>query len=125
MNSMVNQTSNLKSSSLTSTPSNRKTISGSATSVVTPICNFVGNFMVLVFVVGGRKDAEVAGRASMRDPEAGTLRNVEAMRPAAVAGRVGGFICGNFFVGPIIGVGTTRAACRGFEEMGSADRFRG
>lgn len=63
-----------------------------------PVCIFVRNLAVLVVPVGGRKDAEVAGRASMRGAEAGALRNVEAMRPAAVAGLGGGLFCSDFFV---------------------------
>ena len=63
-----------------------------------PACILVRNFAVLVVPVGGCKDAEVAGRASMRGAEAGALRNVEAMRPAAVAGLGGGLVCDDFFV---------------------------
>ena len=48
--------------------------------------------------MGWRKDADVAGRASMRGAEAGALRNVEAMGPATVAGLGGGLFCGDFFV---------------------------
>ena len=55
-----------------------------------PVCIFVRGFAVLVVTVGGRIDTDVAGRASTRGAEAGALRNVEAMRPATVAGLGGG-----------------------------------
>jgi hypothetical protein len=67
-------------------------------------------------MVGGRKDAEVAGRAGMRDVNrADAFRDVDFMRPIAVAGRIGGVIKGGFFVRPAVGVGTTRIACPRFE----------
>jgi hypothetical protein len=97
--SLINYTSNLKSSFQTPTPLNFRTVSGSAANGIGPFCNFVGNFTVLVVVVDGRKDAEVAGRASMRCVEADATRNVEPVRPVAVAGRVGGLICSPLFDG--------------------------
>jgi hypothetical protein len=105
----------MKSSSPTPTPSNSRTISGSAANGIAPACTFVRSFTVLVIAVGGRKDAEVAGRACMCGIETGALRNVEATRPVAVTGRVGGFICGGFLVGPAIRVGATRTASSRFE----------
>ena len=75
--------------------------------------------------MGGRKDAEVAGCVSMRGAEAGALRNVEAMRPATVAGLGGGLFCGGFFVGTARGVAFTRTACRSFEALGSAGCLKG
>jgi hypothetical protein len=60
--------------------------------------------------MGGRKDAEVAGRVGMRDViGAGTVRNVEITRPTAVAGRAGGRICDDFS-GRIEGIGSARVA---------------
>jgi hypothetical protein len=65
---------------------------------------------VLLTLVGGRKEAEVAGRVGMRDViGAGAVRNVEVTRPAAVAGRAGGRIC-DFFSERTGGIGTTRTA---------------
>jgi hypothetical protein len=98
-----------------STPSNSRTISGAAASSVVPVCDFVESLTVLVTAVGGRKDTEVAGRARMRGVETGSIREVEAIRPVAVAGRVGGFICGDFLVEPAMGVGAARTACPRFE----------
>jgi hypothetical protein len=46
-----------------STPSNSRTISGSAASGIVPVCDFVESLTVRVTAVGGRKDTEVAGRA--------------------------------------------------------------
>jgi hypothetical protein len=81
----------MKSSFPTSdtTPSNWRTISGSAASGVVPVCDLVESLTVLVTAVGGRKDTEVAGRACMRGVETVPIREVEAIRPVAVAGRVG------------------------------------
>ncbi len=73
-------------------------ISGSAASEIVPVCDFVGSRTVLVTAVGGRKDAEVAGRASMRGVGTGPKPDVEAMRPVAVAGRVAVFICDDCLV---------------------------
>jgi hypothetical protein len=98
-----------------STPSNSRTISGSAASGVVPVCDFVESFTVLVTAIGGRKDTEVAVRACMRGVGTGPIREVEAMRPVAVAGRVGRLICGDI-VGPAMRVGAARAACPRFEE---------
>ena len=81
-----------------------------------PVCDFVESFTVLVTTVGGRKDAEAAGRACMREVETGPIRVVEAIRPVAVAGRVGGFICGDFLVEPAMGVGAARIDRPPFEE---------
>jgi len=81
-----------------------------------PICDFVEGLTVLVTTVGGRKDTEVAGRACKRAVETGPIREVEAIRPVAVAGRVGGVICGGFLIEPATGTGATRAACPRFEE---------
>jgi hypothetical protein len=106
-----------------STPSNSRTISGSATSGVVPGCDFVKFFTVLVIAVGGRKDTEVAGRAWVRRVETGPIREVEAIRPVAVAGRVGRFICGDFLVEPAMGVGAVRTACPRFEGSWTARRF--
>lgn len=94
-----------------STPSNSRTISGSAASGVVLVCDFVESLTVLVTAIGGRKNTEVAGRARMRGVETGSTREVEAIRPVAVAGRVGGFICGDFLVEPAMGVGAARTAC--------------
>ncbi len=80
------------------------------------VCNFLVTFTVLVAAGGRRKDVEVAGRASTRVAETGLVRDVEAMRPVAVAGRVGGFTCSDFFVRHAVGVGVTRTACPRFEE---------
>ena len=99
-----------------STPSNLRTISESAASGIVPVCDFVECLTVLVAAVGARKDTEVAGRACMRGVETGPMREVEAIRPVAVAGRAGGFICGDFLVKPTTGVGATRTACPRFEE---------
>ena len=67
-------------------------------------------FDVLLTLVGGRKEAEVAGRVGTRDViEVGAMRDVEVTRPAAVAGRAGGTIC-NFFSERTGGIGTTRTA---------------
>ena len=55
----------------------------SAASGIAHACKFVGSLMVLFVAVGGRKAAEVEGRASMRGVETGV------MLPVAVAGRVG------------------------------------
>lgn len=119
VDSLINYTSNIKSSFQTPTPSNFRTISGSAASSgIGPFCNFVGNFTVLVVVVCGRRDAEVAGRASMRCVEADATRNVEPVRPVAVAGRVGGLISGILFDGAAVGVGTTRTGCPRFRGAG-------
>jgi hypothetical protein len=97
-------------------PSNLRTTSGSAASGVAPVCDFVKSFTVLVTAIGGREDTEVAGRACMRGVETGPIREVEAIRPVAVAGRVGRFICGDFLVEPAMRVGAARAACPRFEE---------
>jgi hypothetical protein len=99
-----------------STPSNSRTISGSAGSGTVPVCDFVESLIVFVTAVRGRKETEVAGRACMRGVETGPMREVEAIRPVAVAGRVGGFICDGFLVGPAMGVGAARTACPRFEE---------
>lgn len=75
-----------------------------------PVCDFEGSLTVLVTAVGGRKDTEVAGRACTREVETGPIREVEAIRPVTVAGRVKGFICCGFLVKPAMGVGATRIA---------------
>jgi hypothetical protein len=77
--------------------------------------------------VGGRIDKDVAGRASTRGAEAGALRNVEAMRPATVAGLGGdgGLFCGDFFVGTAIGAAFARTDCRSFEAVVSAGCLKG
>jgi hypothetical protein len=108
----------MKSSFPTSepTPSNSRTISGSAAGGVAPVCDFAESFTVLVTAIGGREDTEVAGRACMCGVETGPKREVEALRPVAVAGCVGGFICGDFLVEPAMRVGAARAACPRFEE---------
>jgi hypothetical protein len=98
-----------------STPSNSRTISGSVASGFVLVCGFVESPTVLVTAVGGRKDTEVAGRACIRAVKIGPIREVEAIRPVAVAGRVGGFICDDFFVEAATGVGAARAACPRFE----------
>ena len=94
-----------------STPSNSKIISGFATSGVTPVCDFVGGLTVLVTAVVGRKDTEVAGRACTREVETGPIREVEAIRPGTVAGRVRGIICNDFLVEPAMGAGAAPIAC--------------
>jgi hypothetical protein len=99
-----------------STSSNPRTISGSAASGVVPVCNFLESLTVLAAAVGGRKDTEVAGRVCMRRVETGPIREVEAIRPVTIAGRVGGFICGAFLVEPAMRVGAARTACPRFEE---------
>jgi hypothetical protein len=85
-----------------STPSNLKTTLGSAASRVVPVWDFVESLTILVTTVGGRKEAEVAGRACMREVETDPIREVEAIRPVAVAGRIGRFICGGFLVEPAV-----------------------
>lgn len=100
----------MKSSFSTSTTSNSITISESAAGGVAPAFSLVGGFTVLVIAVGERKDAEVAGRGSMRGAETG------AMRPVAVAGRVGWLICGIFLVEPATAAGAARTACSRFDE---------
>jgi hypothetical protein len=85
-----------------STPSNLKRTSGSAASRVVPVWGFVESLTILVTTVGGRKEAEVAGRACMRGVETDPIREVEAIRPVAVAGRIGRFICGGFLVEPAV-----------------------
>lgn len=105
-----------------SKPSNSRTISKSEASSVVPVCDFVEDLPVLATVAGGREDTEVAGRAWMRLVETDPIR-VEAIRPVAVAGRVGGVICCDFLVEPAMGVGATRTACTCFEERGTARRF--
>ena len=105
----------MKSSFLTSesTPSNSRTISGSAASGVVPVFDVVESLTVLVTAVGGRKDTEVAGRECMRGVETGPVREVEALRPVVVAGRFGGLIWGDFLVEP---AGAAPTACPPFEE---------
>jgi hypothetical protein len=80
------------------------------------VWGFVESLTVLVTAVGGRKDTEVAGRGCIRGIETGPgpIREVEAIRPVAVAGRVGGFICGDFLVEPTLVAAC--AACPRFEE---------
>ena len=107
-----------------STPSNLRTISGSAASRVVPVCDFVESLTILVTTVGGRKDAEVAGRVCMRVVETDPIREVEAIRPVAVAGRVGRFICGGFLVELAMGVGAARTACPRFEGRRTDGCFR-
>ena len=99
-----------------STPSNSRTIWGSVASGFVPIRGFVESPTVLVIAVGGRKDTEVAGRACIRGVKIGPIREVEAIRPVAVAGRAGGFICDDFLVKPATGAGAARVACPRFEE---------
>ena len=67
---------------------------------------------LLAAVLGGRKDAEVAGRLGIYDV-VGILaiRNVEAIRPVAVAGRIEAAVWDGFFAESAAGVGTTRSAC--------------
>ena len=107
----------MKSSFPTSkpTPSNSRTIWGSATSGLVPGCDFVKFPTVLAIAVGGRKDTEVAGRACTRRVETGPIREVEAIRPVAVAGRVGRLICGDLLLEPAMGAGPARTACPRFE----------
>jgi len=84
-------------------------ISRCATGGVAPVCNFDGAFIV---VVGGRKDAEVAERTGMHGAGVGFVSDLEATRPVTVAGRIEALICGDFLVGPAMGPGSTRTACR-------------
>jgi hypothetical protein len=74
---------------------------------------------VFLILVGGRKEAEVAGRVGMRDV-IGTVavRKVEVTRPAAVAGRAWGKIC-DFFPERTKGIGATRTACPRFKVEGA------
>ena len=51
----------------------------------------------------------------MHGVETDPIREVEAIHPVAIAGRVGGFIYGGFLVESAMGVGA-RAACPRFEE---------
>ena len=97
-----------------STPSNSRT--RSAASGIVPVFGFVESLTILVTAVGGRKDTEVAGRACMCGVETGLIREVEAIRPVVVAGRVGGLIWGDFLVDPAMGVGAARTTCPRFEE---------
>jgi hypothetical protein len=83
-------------------------ISRCATGGVAPVCNFDGAF---VFVVCGRKDAEVAERTGMRGAGVGFVSDLEATRPVTVAGRIEPSLCG-FLVGPAMGPESTRTACR-------------
>ena len=98
-------TSNIKSSVASSTQSNSRANSDFTGGTVAAARVFVICFTVLFALVGGRRDAEVAGRVGMRVVGVGTVRNVDITRPAAVAGRTGGRICDVFE-----GIGTTRAA---------------
>jgi hypothetical protein len=61
----------------------------------------------------------------MRGVETGPIREMGAILPVAVAGRVEGFICGDFLVepAPAMRVGAARTACPRFE--GTAGCFRG
>jgi hypothetical protein len=67
---------------------------------------------LLVAVLGGRKEAEVAGRLGMYDV-AGVLaiRAVEAARPVTVAGRFRAAVWDDFFAEPAVGVGVILCAC--------------
>jgi hypothetical protein len=67
--------------------------------------------------VAGRKYAEVAGRTIVRGAGVGLVSNVEATRPVAVAGRVGGLICGGFLA-PLVPL-------VGLSKKGEALGFRG
>ena len=116
----------MKSSSATSALSNPTTKSESIASAVTFACDLADVVTFLVTTVGRRKDAEVAGRAGMRDDnEADTFRDIEDTRPVAVAGRDGRAVGGGFFVGPAVGVGTTRIACPRLEGPEGAGCFGG
>jgi hypothetical protein len=52
--------------------------------------------LCLVTAVGGRRHG--SGRACVRGFETDPIREVEAIHPVVVAGRVGGFICGGSLV---------------------------
>jgi hypothetical protein len=77
--------SNMKSSSATSAPSNSRTKLESIDSTVTFAWDIVHIATFLVATVGGRKDAEMAGRAGMRDVnEADAFRDGELYGAASL-----------------------------------------
>jgi hypothetical protein len=92
--------------------SNSRTNSGSVASGVAPAFNLATILSLLVAILGGRKEAEVAGRLGMYDV-AGVvaIRAVEAARPVTVAGRIRAAVCDDFFAEPAVGVGVIRGAC--------------
>ncbi len=86
---------------------------GTVSSALTFAVCLVGFFPL----AGGRKEAEVAGRAGTRDViGAGAVRNVEDTRPAAVAGRAGR--TRDVFSGRAEGIGAPRAALPRFKVEG-------
>jgi hypothetical protein len=105
----------MKSSDASSAQSNSRANSDFAVDTAAPARAVV----VFLTLVGGRKEAEVAGRVGMRDViGAVAVRNVEVTRPAAVAGRAGGRVC-DFFPKRTGGIGATRTACPRFEVDGA------
>jgi hypothetical protein len=118
----------MKSSSANSGLSSSRTNSEFVNGGVAPGLNLALADIItfLVAMVGGRKEAEVAGRAGMRDVVGvAARRDVEIMRPVAVAGRIGAAVWGGFFDWPAVGVGTTRIACPRLEGTSRDDCFKG
>jgi hypothetical protein len=108
--------SNIKSSSATSTLSNSRTNSESATGGVEPGRNLADIVTFVVAMAGGCRDAEVAGRVGRRDVvETVAFLGVEVMRPVAVAGRVGAALSDDLFDEPVGGVGPIRVVCTRLE----------
>lgn len=108
----------MKSSAASSRQSNSRANSDLADDIASPARAFV----VFLTLIGGRKEAEVAGRVGMREViGAVVVRDIEVTRPAAVAGRAGGRVC-DLFPERIRGIGATRTACPRFDVEG-ADCF--